>query len=1263
MYYSDVHREAMENGRNPCESLSVGLEELSLKKQLPLRQQTIKPTLKYDTTMTKPLNPLDQGDSLLIRKDVMGVCTNPPNSFNTNGKVMPSHQPHKPENTSVLKPIPTQQNKQPLTRRKPCLSLNPYSRPVTAHEVRSVINGDCTDEQPKENTNATELSDPLFHRNYFLRPKSMSTLSNPERKRVSSIPDPLKNQGSPSPSNRHARKSALQAKFYFASTTAVVSSNTNIDKNLFIQKELRTAIPISSSIPMTNTDTQILHNSNQYGALINENNELPAELLKEESVVECKIPPNGTNTKALDNHSPAFTASENQNVKPDEEQRATSFFKNVKKVPVSNAMTSSFNFRNAFDHIRHSKANELVSGNINSSNISNHQPAALNYPNGHTPSLPFFDKNSRPASDKVLRVPRPLLERANASLQLEIKYSSSAKEKPSPAFTKNKVSESHLTNKNKPPTALTRSKVIESSTQSVKVVRKHLPLRVKLSKKTLPHTDKQNLKNILLQEKLAQVSDVKPAQVKVESRIIGDGAPVENKFVYEKFKTSREKIYNWDQISNGDDEDNIKDKLVNEESEMENESDTAEEGSESSPSGERLPGDGETSDDLGDEEELDNLEDNSSEVESEVFSVISTGSSGRSLAVRSQAQHERNENISLSSSNKLVIKPAFNYSLFHKIPPTLNFVSEGEKTEQLPYGLRKLLKWKMSPITPIVVRSAITRIGFKISRKNSDWLGCFGKHMKSQCFKLLRDYQKLNHFPGSFNIGRKDRLWKNLSRMQAHFGKKEFSFFPQTFVLPGDLKLLKRHWEESTGKQKWIIKPPASARGIGIRVISKWSQIPRKRPVIVQKYIHRPFLINDSKFDMRIYVYVSSFDPLRLYVYDDGLARFASCKYSSSSKTLNNRFMHLTNYSVNKKNVEYLSNSDNNLCEGHKWSLKSLWEYMKKLGINTNIIWDNIRDLIIKTIISGDSTINSMTKANAHNRYCCHELFGFDILLDENLKPWILEVNISPSLHSNSPLDVTVKSGMIRDLMNIAGYRLPDERDLRGNVSSDSSGYNPPNKFCMDKRLFTTQLSPDERAKHAYFCQKHQDELHILDLLSVTRNTIVEGFVLKQHKEIMQSILDTITPDDLRLLCESIDEDSRKGNFQRLFPTPQTHRYLRFFDQPRYYNLLLDQWVLRYNHMEERGILLLQSLCDESIHLHNPTTNPRHQWTPPHSFVANHVKSADTKSQNIKTSVVPLPRVHKKPARAVQETCSRTSSTSSLPVTSSSDGQISTPSR
>ena len=72
---------------------------------------------------------------------------------------------------------------------------------------------------------------------------------------------------------------------------------------------------------------------------------------------------------------------------------------------------------------------------------------------------------------------------------------------------------------------------------------------------------------------------------------------------------------------------------------------------------------------------------------------------------------------------------------------------------------------------------------------------------------------------------------------------------------------------------------PASARGIGIKVINKWSQIPKKRPVIVQKYLGRPLLINESKFDCRIYVYVTSYDPLRIYVYEDGLVRFCSTKW------------------------------------------------------------------------------------------------------------------------------------------------------------------------------------------------------------------------------------------------------------------------------------------------------------------------------------------------------------------------------------------------
>lgn len=72
-------------------------------------------------------------------------------------------------------------------------------------------------------------------------------------------------------------------------------------------------------------------------------------------------------------------------------------------------------------------------------------------------------------------------------------------------------------------------------------------------------------------------------------------------------------------------------------------------------------------------------------------------------------------------------------------------------------------------------------------------------------------------------------------------------------------------------------------------------------------------------------------------------------------------------------------------------------------------------------------------------------------------------------------------------------------------------------------------------------------------------------------KQVQQTILDTLTPDDIRFLVETIDEDSRKGGFERVFPSAKSLKYKRFFEQPRYYNLLLDQWVQRYNRIEARG--------------------------------------------------------------------------------------------
>ena len=74
--------------------------------------------------------------------------------------------------------------------------------------------------------------------------------------------------------------------------------------------------------------------------------------------------------------------------------------------------------------------------------------------------------------------------------------------------------------------------------------------------------------------------------------------------------------------------------------------------------------------------------------------------------------------------------------------------------------------------------------------------------------------------------------------------------------------------------------------------------------MIVQEYITNPLLIDDLKFDIRIYVLMTSIEPLKLYIFEDGLVRFSTEKYSSKMEDLTNVFIHLTNYTVNKESFD-----------------------------------------------------------------------------------------------------------------------------------------------------------------------------------------------------------------------------------------------------------------------------------------------------------------------------------------------------------------------
>ncbi|VDO91493.1 unnamed protein product [Schistosoma mattheei] len=111
---------------------------------------------------------------------------------------------------------------------------------------------------------------------------------------------------------------------------------------------------------------------------------------------------------------------------------------------------------------------------------------------------------------------------------------------------------------------------------------------------------------------------------------------------------------------------------------------------------------------------------------------------------------------------------------------------------------------------------------------------------------------------------------------------------------------------------------------------------------------------------------------------------------------MGNRYIHLTNYSINRLNSEYISNTNEFATKGHKWSLRAFWTYLKAKGISPAPIWSNIKDVVVKTIISTEAAFNTAVNIYCNHSFSVHEIFGFDIFLDEDLQPWLLEVNVSP---------------------------------------------------------------------------------------------------------------------------------------------------------------------------------------------------------------------------------------------------------------------------
>ena len=290
----------------------------------------------------------------------------------------------------------------------------------------------------------------------------------------------------------------------------------------------------------------------------------------------------------------------------------------------------------------------------------------------------------------------------------------------------------------------------------------------------------------------------------------------------------------------------------------------------------------------------------------------------------------------------------------------------------------------------------------------------------------LADHQRVNHFRNHYELTRKDSMIKNLKRAQrallrdgADDEAAKYDFSPTTYVLPSDYGLFVEEFKNHAGAV-WIMKPIGGAQGKGIFLFNKLSQItdwkkdhrwkadgPQAETYVVQKYIENPLLIGGKKFDLRLYALVTSYSPLQVYIYRGGFARFSSFRYNSNVKNIGDSYVHLTNASVQKTAPGF------DKTAGCKWALRNLKLYLiGKYGpARTDQLFREIEEVVIYSLLA-------VQKVMINDKHC-FEMYGYDVMIDDNLKPWLIEVNASPSVTADTPTDYELKFGLLDDVWTI----------------------------------------------------------------------------------------------------------------------------------------------------------------------------------------------------------------------------------------------------
>ena len=286
-------------------------------------------------------------------------------------------------------------------------------------------------------------------------------------------------------------------------------------------------------------------------------------------------------------------------------------------------------------------------------------------------------------------------------------------------------------------------------------------------------------------------------------------------------------------------------------------------------------------------------------------------------------------------------------------------------------------------------------------------------------FRQLRPGRRINHVRGIDVLATKDGLARTIARA-ARRHPPIAGLAPRSFVLPDDYHA----WRAAAAWNPdlvWIRKPAALSRGQGVALVERVEDVANEPGWVVQEYLARPHLLDGYKYTLRLYVLVTSLDPLVVHLHDEGFAKLASRPFSADRAARADRFVHLTNPDVLKTDPSVDVSARNLTHRAYRARLRAD-------GVDDARLWDRIGHLAASVVMAGRDAILERAASAGVASEGCFELLGFDVLVDAALEPWIIECNLGPSLAveaapatAASRDEHDVKRRVVDDLLALTG--------------------------------------------------------------------------------------------------------------------------------------------------------------------------------------------------------------------------------------------------